>query len=83
VNTTTQRDATRNDRAEVLAYLLNCGLVISFTIGTTFNGVVDRDYLVVRDAPPAAVRDIITKFVMVGLNGKGLLIPLTPLTSAH
>jgi len=74
-----ETDPIRNTRADVLTYIMHSGLVVSFTMGATFKGVVDRDYLVVHSAPARAVREIVDRFVMVSLSPDGLLIPLTPL----
>lgn len=71
-------DTTRNDRQAVYSYLMNCGLMLRITTGAIFNGMVNRDYVTVHQAPPKAVREIVNNFVMVGLDNGNLTIPLVP-----
>ncbi len=68
-----------NDRTAVFAYFANTRMVVSFTKGATFNGVINPDYLVVHSAPTRAVREIVGNFNNVSLTRDGLLIPLAPL----
>lgn len=77
--TTDDRDPIRNDREDVLRYILHSGLVISFTMSDTINGAVHRDYLMIHNAPARVVREVVNNFVMVDLTPRGLRIPLTPL----
>lgn len=68
-----------NDREAVFTYLMSCKSQLKVSTFTTFNGTVNHDYVVVHDAPPRAVREIVTTFTMVGLReNNGLLIPLKP-----
>lgn len=69
---------TDNDRQAVYSYLMNCRSQVKMsTFLVTPSGVVDHNYVVVHDAPPRVVAEIVGNFVMVGLiEGKGLTIPL-------
>lgn len=68
-----------NDRQAVFTYLMNCRSQVQVSTFALFNGVVNHDYVVVHDAPPRVVREIVGNFRMVGLSqGKGLVIPVTP-----
>jgi hypothetical protein len=69
-----------NDRQAVFTYLMNCRSQMKVsTFLVMQSGVVNHNYVVVHDAPPAVVQEIVGNFKMVGLKeGKGLLIPLTP-----
>lgn len=75
-----EKDSTRNDRQAVYTYLMNCGPLVKVSTGAVIKGQVHSDYVVVHDAAPRVVREIVSSFKMVGLTeGAGLLIPVTPL----
>lgn len=70
----------RNDRQEVYTYLMMCGPLVKVSTGAVIKGQVHHDYVVVHDAAPRVVREIVTTFKMVSLSeGAGLMIPVTPL----
>lgn len=67
----------KNDRAVVFRYFANCNAMVDISTGwVDSSGIVRKDYVVVRKAPPRIVTEIIEKFTMVSLNEDGLLIPL-------
>lgn len=73
-------DTTRNDRQMVFSYLMNCGLLLKVSVGAIVGGVFRNDYIVIHEAPPRVLREVINNFHMISLRSDGLLVPLTPLT---
>lgn len=70
-------DSINNDRTDVFAYIAGCGSTVKLSTGYTYNNMVHTDYVVVHDAPPRVVSEIVTKFKLVSLReGVGLVIPL-------
>lgn len=70
---------TTNDRTEVFKYFANCRSQVKLSTFAIFgNGVVNHDYVVVHEAPPRVVKEIIGCMTMVALREDGLYIPLTP-----
>lgn len=67
---------TRNQRADVLDFLLTADYVVKLSTTAVLNGVVNRDYIVVHEAPPKAVTELVARFDMVSLRPEGLLIPV-------
>lgn len=65
-----------NDRTDVFAYFAGCGSMVKMTTGAIIGGIVRTDYVVVHDACPRVVQEVIAKFKMVSLTEDGLLIPL-------
>ena len=67
----------KNDRAVVFRYFANCDAMAEISTGWIDpSGIIRKDYVAVRKAPPRVVREIIEKFNMVSLVDDGLLIPL-------
>ncbi len=67
---------TRNSRDDVFRYLANTKCLVKMSTAAVIKGAVHRDYVVVHDAPPRVVRELINNFVMVGLSPDGLMIPI-------
>lgn len=68
----------KNDRETVYKYFMNCKSQVKLSTFALFNGIVDHDYIVVHDAPPRVVRELVGMLKMVSLREDGgLLIPLT------
>jgi hypothetical protein len=65
-----------NDRNEVYGYIMNADGMIKMSTFAIFDGVVNKDYVVVHSAPPRVTREIITRFKMVSVSEQGMLIPL-------
>lgn len=65
-----------NSRAKVLEYLGNASGVRMST-SATLKGFVDKDYIVVHDAPPAVFAEIARRFqyVSISADAGGILIP--------
>lgn len=69
-----------NDRQAVYTYLMACDSQVKMSTFMLVNGIVNRNYVVVHDAPPRVVRELVGNFSEVGLReGNGLMIPVTPL----
>lgn len=66
----------RNSRGDVLTYLMNTPCRVTLSTAAVIEGAVHRDYIVVHDAPPKALSEIVDLFVMVSITPKGLLIPV-------
>lgn len=66
-----------NDRKAVYEYLMNCGLVVKMSTAAIFDGVVNKDYVVIHSAPPRVVRELVGFCKMVSMSEQGLLIPVT------
>jgi hypothetical protein len=66
-----------NDRRAVYEYLMNCGMVVKVSTAAIFDGVVNKDYVVVHSAPPRVVRELVGFCKMVSMSEQGLLIPVT------
>ncbi|QAX93034.1 hypothetical protein SEA_ROONEY_88 [Streptomyces phage Rooney] len=66
-----------NDRKAVYEYLMNCGLAVKVSTAAIFDGVVNKDYVVVHSAPPRVVRELVGFCKMVSMSEQGLLIPVT------
>jgi len=65
-----------NDRNEVYGYIMNADGMIKMSTFAIFDGVVNKDYVVVHSAPPGVTREIITRFKMVSVSEQRMLIPL-------
>jgi hypothetical protein len=72
---------TRNDRQAVFAYLMNSRLMVRMSVGAVINGIIQPDYIVIHEAAPRVVQEIVGNFRHVSLTREGLLIPLTPLVT--
>lgn len=72
-----------NDRQDVFAYLRDCRSQVKVSTFLILpSDVIDHNYVVVHDAPPRVVREIVNNFVMVGLGeDRGLVIPLSKETA--
>lgn len=70
-------DDTRNPRETVYRYLMNCQGMVKVTTGAIIGGIVRHDYVIVSEAPPRVVRELVTNFKMISLTSEGLLIPVT------
>jgi hypothetical protein len=66
-----------NDRREVFEYFMNCGLAVSLSTFANFDGIINTDYVVVHNAPPRIVKEVVGTMNMVSLTEQGLMIPLT------
>ena len=66
-----------NDRKAVYDYLMNCGVAVKMSTFAIFDGVINTDYVVVHNAPPRVVRELVGFCKMVSMSEQGLLIPLT------
>lgn len=66
-----------NDRKAVYEYIMNCGLVVKMSTAAIFDGVVNKDYVVIHSAPPRVVRELVGFCKMVSMSEQGLLIPVT------
>jgi hypothetical protein len=70
----------RNDRNAVLALLAQASQTtapVQIQLNwVTPSGVVDHDYILVRQAPASVLTRVIKECVMVSLSLDGLLIPL-------
>lgn len=66
-----------NDRNEVYNYFMNCDGMVKLSTFAIFEGVVNKDYIVVHSAPPRIMREIMGFMKMVSMSEQGLLIPLT------
>lgn len=70
-------DGLNNDRAMVFEYLAGCRSMVQLSTGwIDSNNIVRHNYVVVRNAPPRVVKEVVGMFTMVSLNSDGLLIPL-------
>lgn len=65
-----------NDREQVYKYFMNCGMAVRLSTYAMFDGVINTDYVVVHNAPPRVVTEIVGTMKMVSLTEQGLLIPL-------
>lgn len=65
-----------NNRRDVYEYFMNADGMIKMSTFAIFDGVVNKDYVVVHSAPPRVTREIITRFKMVSISEQGLMIPL-------
>lgn len=66
-----------NDRDEVFKYIANCGMMLKVsTIWVNSRGFVDHKHIVIHEAPPKAVREIVGSFKLVSLTADGLIIPV-------
>lgn len=65
-----------NDREEVYNYFMNCKATVRMSTYATFDGVINTDYIVVHNAPPRVVTEIVGAMKMVSLTEQGLMIPL-------
>jgi hypothetical protein len=65
-----------NDRETVYRYFMECGLAVKLSTFANFDGVINTDYVVVHNAPPRIVREIVSFCKMVSLTEQGLMIPL-------
>lgn len=65
-----------NDRKAVFEYFMECGAMVSLTTAAIFDGVVNKDYVVVHSAPPRVMKEIMGFMNMVSLSPQGLLVPL-------
>jgi hypothetical protein len=72
-------DSLTNNRARVFNYLMTMGRTgsVKITISPVVNGTIHDDMIMVQDAPPRVVTELITKFKMISLHDGGLLIPVT------
>jgi hypothetical protein len=69
---------SRNERKHVFAYLADCGPLVKLSTGAVINGQVHHDYVVVHEAPPRVVREIVNNFSHVSLSADGLMIQIAP-----
>ncbi len=67
-----------NDRSEVFNYLMNCRSKVKLTTAAVFNGIINQDYIVIHEAPPRVVREIVNCMDLVSLKEDGLYIPINP-----
>jgi hypothetical protein len=65
-----------NDRGEVFTYLMNCRSQVKLSTFYLVRGIVDHNYVVIHDAPPRVVSEIVRQFKCVSMRPEGLLIPL-------
>lgn len=65
-----------NDRKAVYDYIMNADGLIKMSTFAIFDGVVNRDYVVIHSAPPRVVRELVAFCKMVSMSEQGLLIPL-------
>jgi hypothetical protein len=65
-----------NDREAVYNYIMNADGMIKMSTFAIFEGVVNKDYVVVHSAPPRITREIVSRFKMVSMSEQGMLIPL-------
>lgn len=65
-----------NDRREAYEYFMNADGLVRLSTFAIFEGVVNKDYIVVHSAPPRITREIVTRFKMVSVSEQGMLIPL-------
>src|SRR6478735_32312 len=70
-----------NDRTEVFNYFMNCRSKVTLTTAALFNGIINQDYVVVHDAPPRVVKEIVGCMDLVSLKADGLYIPIDPQSS--
>lgn len=66
-----------NDRKAVYEYIMNADGTIKMSTFAIFDGVVNKDYVVIHSAPPRVLRELIGFCKMVSMSEQGLLIPLT------
>lgn len=66
----------RNERSEVMEYLATANSLIKLSTGAVVNGFVKHDIVVIHEACPRVVKEILDKFVMVSLAADGLHIPV-------
>jgi hypothetical protein len=66
-----------NDRKAVYDYIMNAEGMIKMSTFAIFDGVVNKDYIVIHSAPPRVVRELVGFCKMVSMSEQGLLIPLT------
>lgn len=71
-------DATRNNRQAVFTYLMTCDAKVKVSTAALIGETISHDYVVVHEAPPIVVKEIIRQFTMVSLRADGLLIPIAP-----
>lgn len=67
-----------NDRADVYNYFMDCRSQVRLSTFAVFSGVVSHDHVVVHEAPPRVVKEIVGTMKMVSLKADGLYIPLNP-----
>lgn len=68
---------TGQTRDEVYAYLASCDSHLTLdTYLRLKDGRIDKDYVVIKDAAPRIVTEVVTRFKYVSLNEQGLVIPL-------
>ncbi|QNR52030.1 hypothetical protein phiRKBJ001_88 [Streptomyces phage phiRKBJ001] len=65
-----------NDREAVYNYIMNAEGLIKMSTFAIFDGVVNKDYIVIHSAPPRVVRELVGFCKMVSMSEQGLLIPL-------
>lgn len=69
-----------NDRQAVYTYFMACRAAVKLSTFAVIKGVVNVNHVVVHDAPPGVVRDIVGNFKMVWVREDGgLMIPVTAL----
>jgi len=66
-----------NDRKAVYDYIMNADGLIKMSTFAIFDGVVNKDYVVIHSAPPRIVRELVGFCKMVSMSEHGLLIPVT------
>ena len=67
-----------NDRVVVMRYLANCHSIVKISVGAVIGEICRHDVIVVHEACPRVVREIMEKFNMVSLAADGLHIPVSP-----
>lgn len=70
-------ESISNDRDRVFKYLATTSMV-KMSTSAVLGGIVRDDYVIVHEASPRVVQEIVGNFRMVSLTPEGLLIPLTP-----
>lgn len=66
-----------NSRQLVFGYLASCESMIKVSLGmVTPGGFVDLNYVVIHEAPPRVVREVVSQMKMISLTEAGLVIPL-------
>jgi len=66
-----------NDRKAVYDFIMNADGMIKMSTFAIFDGVVNKDYIVIHSAPPRVVRELVSFCKMVSMSEQGMLIPLT------
>lgn len=65
-----------NERSAVMEYLATSNSIIKMSVGAVVGGICRHNVIVVHEACPRVVRDIVENFEMVSLKVDGLHIPV-------